>query len=545
MKTKLLCIAFLSNIFFAGAQNTFVNFYGGTGSSNYTSKIRTTTDGGYIAIGYYAVMKPDSTYQNDIYVIKLNQNGDTLWTKTYGGSSDEYSSSIIQTSDGGYIIAGKTNSFGAGDFDEYVVKTNSNGDTTWTKTYGGTKYDNAHDIKQTSNGGYIILGYTASFSSSPNDTGNIYLINTDGSGNIMWTKAINILKYDVPSNIEITSDNGYMIGGYIGGNLIDTLLGDAPYIDTVTIEKNERIYLMKTDGLGNISWAKSYSTLGLSWCNDVIQTNDGGYAFAGGFSLDSLGVGCIVKTDASGSITWQKMFNRVPYSINQTHDNGYIVSFEGATRSSDSPSLPSYYPSIVLVKFTITGDTLWTSCYENALPFIETFPSYAIEAADKGYCALGYTTFGNNWVVIKTDSVGKIPNNCFKNENVLYTYTLSLNTHNENPLSNTSATIVKRTNSIVTAGGYFQNFCIEQSGIEQYASNNNQVIVYPNPASSYITISSTQTISEIKLVDILGKEVLYRENNQTAIDVSNLADGVYFVEVFTENNKYVSKFLKE
>jgi hypothetical protein len=121
--------------------------YGGDyGSEGFS--VQQTSDGGYIVAGYNAPAQ-SSFNRNDIYVIKTNASGDTLWSKTYGGTENDEGNSVRQTTDGGYIVAGYTNSFGAGSYDVYVIKTNASGDTLWTRTYGGTGDDYGYSVQQT------------------------------------------------------------------------------------------------------------------------------------------------------------------------------------------------------------------------------------------------------------------------------------------------------------------------------------------------------------------------------------------------------------
>ncbi|MFZ8825541.1 MAG: hypothetical protein ACO2OT_01700, partial [Candidatus Caldipriscus sp.] len=112
----------------------------------------------------------------DIILIKTDANGNIQWAKTYGGTSHDWASSVQQTSDGGYIVAGYTGSFGAGWEDIFLIKTDANGNIQWAKTYGGTSIDGAYFVQQTSDGGYIMAGYTGSFGAGSAD---IILIKTD------------------------------------------------------------------------------------------------------------------------------------------------------------------------------------------------------------------------------------------------------------------------------------------------------------------------------------------------------------------------------
>jgi uncharacterized delta-60 repeat protein len=178
---------------------------GGTGiNSGYS--IQQTSDGGYVITG--------RTYGfgagGDVFVIKLNSSGNLSWAKTIGGTSDDEGSSIQQTSDGGYVITGYTSSFGAGDWDVFVIKLDSSGNLSWARAIGGTNYDSGSSIQQTSDGGYVITGYTSSFGAGDWD---VFVIKLDSSGNLSWAKTIGGTNYDVGYSIHQTSDGGYIITG--------------------------------------------------------------------------------------------------------------------------------------------------------------------------------------------------------------------------------------------------------------------------------------------------------------------------------------------
>ncbi|PJA26943.1 MAG: hypothetical protein CO189_08780, partial [candidate division Zixibacteria bacterium CG_4_9_14_3_um_filter_46_8] len=129
--------------------------------------------------------------------------GDTLWTRTYGGSNWDGAYSVQQTNDGGYIIAGETASFGAGDWDFYLVKTDGTGDTLWTRTYGGSNADVALSVRQTVDGGYIIAGYTESLGAGGKD---FFLVKTDAVGDTLWTRTYGGSDWDVAYSVQQTID---------------------------------------------------------------------------------------------------------------------------------------------------------------------------------------------------------------------------------------------------------------------------------------------------------------------------------------------------
>ena len=196
---KILLVLMLAMIgLSANAQQiTFQKTYGGTGN-DYANSVQQTTDGGYIIAGYTASFGGDSSH---VYLIKTDSLGDTLWTKTYGGDSSDIGNSVQQTTDGGYIVAGTTNSFGAGNVDVYLIKTNSIGDTMWTKTYGGTNIDVGSYVRQTLDGGYIIARYTGSFGAGGFD---VYLIKTNSLGDTLWTRTYGGTFADFGSSVQQT-----------------------------------------------------------------------------------------------------------------------------------------------------------------------------------------------------------------------------------------------------------------------------------------------------------------------------------------------------
>ena len=203
--------------------------FGGSGNEEFISVIQ-TLDGGYILCG---------NYDDDVYLVKTNGNGIEQWSKTFGGNGgNDWGNSVQQTSDGGYIISGFTVSFGNGSSDVYLIKTDGSGNEQWTKTFGGTSEDEGYSVKQTTDGGYVIIGNTKSFVQYPNSIGyDIYLIKTDGSGNEQWFKSIGGTGYDGGYSIEQTTDGGYVITGYSETN---TNGGDD-------------VYLIKTDENGDVN----------------------------------------------------------------------------------------------------------------------------------------------------------------------------------------------------------------------------------------------------------------------------------------------------
>ena len=283
MKTTILILAlFTTTICLAdGWERT----YGG-GDWDIGFSVAQTSDGGYVVAGRTESFGAGLT---DVYLVKTDAVGDTIWTRIYGGSGsdDNEGSSVAQTSDGGYIISGMTYSFGVGG-DVYLVKTDAMGDTIWTRTYGGSDYDGGFSVAQTSDGGYIIAGYTRSFGAGEED---VYLVKTDSLGDTIWTRTYGGSDDDHGYSVAQTSDGGYIVAGYtesFGAGSWD-------------------VYLVKTDGLGDTIWTRTYG--GSDWDEgySVAQTSDGGYIVAGVYDYDweaETGDVYLVKTDAVGDTIW-------------------------------------------------------------------------------------------------------------------------------------------------------------------------------------------------------------------------------------------------
>jgi len=221
---------------------------------------------------------------NDCGLIKIDSSGNILWNKFYDGGGAEGSlTGIAPMTDGGFVLSGSTKSYGAGDYDTYVIRTDSLGNIIWAKTYGGSLGEGGASITKCADG-VVVANATNGFGQGGYD---IYVVKLDFNGNIMWAKTYGTTIDEFASKIKQTSDNGFIIGGFYG---------------VVTGDRGEM--LMKIDSLGNFQWAKSY---GSSTCNDdltdLIIVNDGGFLISGkscsfgGFDYNAY----MIKTDSLGN----------------------------------------------------------------------------------------------------------------------------------------------------------------------------------------------------------------------------------------------------
>ena len=330
--------------------------YGGT-SGDYATSVQQTSDGGYIVAGY---TQSFGAGYPDVLLIKTDANGNIIWAKTYGGTDWDYALSVQQTSEGGYIVAGYTQSFGAGSGDIFLIKTDANGNIIWAKTYGGTSWDIAHSVQQTSDGGYIVAGYTYSFGAGYYD---IFLLKTDANGNIVWAKTYGGTGIEYAYSVQQTSDGGYIVAGERGG-----------------------VFLLKTDANGNIIWAKTYRATSYDKAFSVQQTSDGGYIVAGLTYFVNVNYPdlFLLKMDANGNIIWAKAYGGTSEedyatSVQETSDGGYIAA--GGTFSFGAGGR-----DIFLIKTDANGNIGSCSIVQNVTTTVNTIspvvntPSFSVSS---------------------------------------------------------------------------------------------------------------------------------------------------------------------
>ncbi len=317
----------------------WVRTYGGS-NVEWGYDVEQTKDTGFAIAGYTNSFGAGGY---DFYLVKTDTAGNQQWAKTYGGADWDFAYSMEQTSDGGYILAGGTYSTVGGDEDVYLVKTNSIGDTLWTRKYGGPMQDEAHSVKQTSDGGYILTG----FSKTSNDTlGNVYVIKTDAGGDTVWTRKYGGAKADFGNDvIESTSLSAYVIGG--GTNSFGL-----PDLD---------FYLLQLQLNGDTVWTRKYKPTGGNGddvINGVCAAKFNTFAFTGYNYSNSAGFNDIFffKFDQWGyyidATSYGTFQHEDGFSIENTMDNGFILC--GFT---DSTQTGFGLPNLLLIKTDSLGST--------------------------------------------------------------------------------------------------------------------------------------------------------------------------------------------
>ncbi|KYK24761.1 hypothetical protein AYK25_01660 [Thermoplasmatales archaeon SM1-50] len=287
--------------------------YGIIPYENVGQYIQPSSDGGYIIAGFTGY-----NYHFDAYILKTDSSGAFTWTRTLGlFNYYDDSLSVQQTTDEGYILTGWTGSYGAGSSDVWLIKLNAVGVDEWIQTFGGNGLDGGDCVQQTSDGGYIIAGSTHSFDSGGN--GDIWLIKTDANGNELWNKSFGGMYLDTGKYVQQTLDGGYIITGGTSSFSMG----------------NDDVWLIKTDSNGNELWNSTFGGSNWDQGKSIVQTADDGYFITGDYTdpvHEDLEL-YMIKTDENGNEEWSYIIDHNgetdsgSYGI-QTNDGGYIITGE-------------------------------------------------------------------------------------------------------------------------------------------------------------------------------------------------------------------------
>jgi hypothetical protein len=346
-----------------------------------------TSDGGYAVAG---------EFNDRALLFKTDAYGNMEWNKTYheGGWSDDGGfRSLVETSNGGYAMAGHTDTFGRGVYDCWFVKTDAYGNVEWNHTYGGAHNAVVYSLIVTSDGGYAIAGARASKEVIQFDA---WLAKTDAYGNMEWNKTygkFGVEDFDFFYSVVETSDGGFAIAGsqYIMG-----------LVDGKWTEGDKNFWLVKTNSFGNIIWEKKYGGAREDIACSMVKASDGGYAIAG--TSRSFGNGdktfWLVKTDEYGNMEWNKTVGgtgwKIAYSMIRTSDGGYAIA---GRKNGD----------FWLVKTDAYGNMEWNKTVGRGGDAVN-IPDSLAEAHDGGYIIVGSITMpvtsSRYILLVKTDETG-------------------------------------------------------------------------------------------------------------------------------------------
>lgn len=265
--------------------------------------------------GNYGIVGHTCSYgsgNSDVWLLRVDTGGDTIWTSTYGGSGTDGGTALVETQDNGFLLAGYTAQFGGG-LNAYIIRTDTLGDTLWTRAYGGASDDAFHSVDYTSSNGYIAVGFTESFGAGNRD---VYAVNIDSSGDTLWSRTYGSIHWDEGFSVQSTSDDGYIIAGL-------TLMNTGMYA---------QIYIVRIDSLGDTLWTGTYSNnfWDIGYC--VRETSDGGFIVVGQSGDSEAGPWDIymLRLDSNGDSIWTYVIDQALvegcHAVQVIRDGGYIIT---------------------------------------------------------------------------------------------------------------------------------------------------------------------------------------------------------------------------
>ncbi len=467
----------------SGAKTTFERIIGSPQSDG-GSAVKMTSDGGYIIAGQTI---PSSNVDfPDVYAVKTDQDGKVLWTKNYGGQTSDQANDVIQTADGGYLLAGSTDSFGAGVLDGYLIKTDSQGVLQWSNTYGGNQDDVFHAVIPTADGGFLAVGSSIKPGTQDRDA---FLVKVDNLGNEQWSQRYGGSGGENAYAVMQTADHGFIFAGST------TSVGAG----------NFDVYLVKTDSVGTQQWSKTYGGVDLEEAFAMDATSDGGYILAGFTSGSGAGGRdfYLIKTDNNGNLQWNKTFgfahNDDASSVKQTTDGGYIIAGSTVTTVTQQKQFTDGY----VVKTDASGNKVWDQLYGSS--------------NNEGFADVQLSSGGRYVLVGNTTSYSKDSDVYF------------LKIAEQGGVTGILPGIQTVPESFELSQNYPNPF------------NSQTIIQYVLKSNSFVTL---------KIYDVLGREVATIIDGQQAagihvvhFDANKLATGIYYYRLSTAQFSRVRKML--
>ena len=313
--------------------------FGGS-EGDYARSIVSLSDGGFAIAGRTSSKGAGG---GDMWLLRLDGSGNIVWDRTFGGSKNDYATSIVSLSDGGFAIAGYTKSKGAGDKDMWLLRLDESENIVWDTTFGGRYPDEANSIVLLSDGGFAIAGWTDSKGAGGRD---MCLLRLDGSGNIIWDRTFGGSEWDGATSIVSLSDGGFAIAGYTKSKGAGS--GD--------------MWLLRLDGSGNIVWDRTFGGSEWDYASSIVSLSDGGFAIAGcTYSKGAGGLDMwLLRLDGSGNIVWDKAFggSEQDYasSIVSLSDDGFAIA--GFTRSKGVDEADMW-----LLRLDGSGNIVWDKTF--------------------------------------------------------------------------------------------------------------------------------------------------------------------------------------
>ncbi len=495
------------------------------------------------------------------------QDPNILWQRTIGGSDRDTPTFIISTTDQGFFIGGpsKSNISGEktensrGGYDYWALKFDSSGNIEWQKTIGGDQDDRLADAKQTPDGGYILVGSSASNLSgdkTENSRGgaDYWIIKLDATGNIIWQRTLGGDANDRASEVELTYDGNYLIGGTSNSSISgDRTVSNNGYPDA---------WILKLDESGNIIWQRGHQFLVNFFLGALKITNDGGYIIGG--TSGSNESYSFMKLDANGNTIWEKYYGGDGWDafthLILTSDGGYMaIGFSDSDASGDKTDDSKGGPDYWILKLDANGAIEWQKTIGGD---DGDDPSGIIQAPDSGYFIVGYSYSNisgdktennvgeNDFWIMKLNNVGIIEwQNTIGGAYSERLPKVIINTDG-------SITIAGECNSDISGDktensrGSNDFWVIKHAAILGLEENPfaTAITLYPSPAKNTLQLNTQdKTIDQVNIYTMTGSKVLQLDIDTVSptVDVSGLASGVYYIQLYSGKNVALKKFVKE
>ena len=465
------------------SQSLFQKNYGNV-NEDYGRGICQTADTGF----YISGGTNSFTESTNLYLFNIDKNGNLIWSNNIGGDNIDWGISVIETQDGGAAVLGYTNSFGAGGYDFYLIKSDSQGNILWQKTYGGADWDFGYSIAEDNLGNLYLAGETYSYGSGNNDG---YIIKTNNNGEIIWEKTIGTGLFEKISKIILLNNDNV---AYAATQEADSQGSSGEFV------------VGTIDPLGNEIWQIIYSNDSDDEIADIIESGDNNLVFTG-----TMNPGIIGQSDT--------YFQKISLL-----NGDYILSNSIGLSNSDDIAK-------CVIELSNNDLLISTTSYPGTFgngDFVNT------RLNQEGFLVPGYTSMG----YLGTDILYSI---CKTAENG---YAVTGQSDSFGDLNNqVLVCIVDSNNQNIDYTGVIDiidNFSINVTPLEY--SNKPNTKIYPNPFSSSIQINGGENIiDQLVIKDPLGNIILKEDfENGNEIDLSILSDGFYFIEL-NNNEKIVSR----